>query len=45
MRHVHAADSALARVAFCSWMELNKGILFTRDYENTSSGYQNLNRG
>jgi len=26
-------------------MELNKGILFTKDYENTSSGYQNLNRG
>lgn len=32
--------------SFLSWMTLNKGILFSKDnYENTTSGYQNNNRG
>lgn len=28
-----------------SWMMLNKAILFTPSYDNTSSAYQNNNRG
>ncbi|KAM0752463.1 MRG-domain-containing protein [Meredithblackwellia eburnea MCA 4105] len=31
--------------AFLSWMTLNKQILFSSTYENTSSAYQNNNKG
>jgi mortality factor 4-like protein 1 len=27
-----------------SWLDLNRSILFVKDYESTSSGYQNNNR-
>ncbi|GAA5988582.1 hypothetical protein JCM5350_004463 [Sporobolomyces pararoseus] len=32
-------------VQFLAWMELNRRVLFVKEYNGTSSGYQNNNRG
>ncbi|GAA6013239.1 hypothetical protein JCM11491_006325 [Sporobolomyces phaffii] len=32
-------------VQFLSWMDLNRRVLFVKEYNGTSSGYQNNNRG
>ncbi|GAA5922891.1 Eaf3p [Sporobolomyces koalae] len=32
-------------VQFLAWMDLNRRVLFVREYNGTSSGYQNNNRG